>query len=82
MLAKQPPSAAFPSPCGSGAFGGGIKDWGAFGGGKEKEKKNRVVLKLPQGYEDSEYVLSFEIGQREGGFYRTRTDGQTHPVRY
>ena len=34
-----------------------------------------MVLKLPQGHEDSEYVLSFEIGQREGGFYSGRTDG-------
>ena len=33
-----------------------------------------MVLKLPQGHEDSEYVLSFEIGQREGGFYSARTD--------
>ena len=33
-----------------------------------------VSLKLPQGHEDSEYVLSFEIGQREGGFYSGRTD--------
>ena len=33
-----------------------------------------MVLKLPQGHEDSEYVLSFEIRQREGAFYRTRTD--------
>ena len=27
----------------------------------------------------SEYVLSFEIGQREGGFYSTRTDRRTEP---
>ena len=33
-----------------------------------------MVFKLPQGHEDSEYVLSFEIGQREGGFYSARTD--------
>ena len=33
-----------------------------------------IVLKLPQGHEDSEYVLSFEIGQRESGFYSERTE--------
>ena len=36
--------------------------------------------------EDSEYVLSFQIGQQQSGFYSGRTDrqtdGQTHPVRY
>ena len=36
-----------------------------------------MVLKLPQDHEDSEYMLKFEIGQREGGFYSTRTDTQT-----
>ena len=36
-----------------------------------------MVLKLPQGHEGSEYVLSFEIGQREGGFNSARTDGET-----
>ena len=36
-----------------------------------------MVLRLPQGHEGSEYVLSFEIGQREGGFYSTRTDTPT-----
>ena len=36
-----------------------------------------MVLKLPQSHEDSEYVLSFEIGQREGGFYSARTDRHT-----
>ena len=35
-----------------------------------------MVLKLPQGHEDSEYVLSFEIGQRESGFYSERTESQ------
>ena len=39
----------------------------------------RMVLKLPQGHEDSEYVLSFEIGQREGGFYSGRIDRHTEP---
>ena len=43
--------------------------WGAMG----------VSLKLPRGYEDSEYVLSFEIGQRESGFYRELTDRVTEP---
>ena len=50
----------------------------------------QLVLKLPQGHEDSECVFSFEIGQREGGFYSartgiqtdTQTDGQNHPVPY
>ena len=37
----------------------------------------QTVLKLPQGHEGSEYVLSFEIGQREDGFYSARTDTQT-----
>ena len=61
QFAKQPPSAAFPSPSGeappSAAF---------------LLRKNKIValpapqmvLALPQGHEDSEYVLSFEIGQR------------------
>jgi len=34
----------------------------------------RMVLLLPQGHEDSECVLSFEIGQREGGFYNRHID--------
>ena len=38
-----------------------------------------MILKLPFRHEDSEYVISFEIGQREGSFYSARrhTDGQT-----
>ena len=39
-----------------------------------------MVLILPQGHKDSEYVLSFEVGhnrQREGGFYSERTDRHT-----
>ena len=36
-----------------------------------------MVLKLPQAHEDSENVLGFEIGQREGGFYRAWTDRRT-----
>ena len=43
-----------------------------------------MVLKLPQGHEDSEYVLGFEIGKREVGFYSgwtdRQTDGENHPV--
>ena len=39
-----------------------------------------MVLNLPQGHDDSEYVLRFEIGQRESDFYSARTDGQTHPI--
>ena len=31
-----------------------------------------MVLKLPQGHEGSEYVISFEIEQREGSFYSAR----------
>ena len=33
-----------------------------------------MFVKFPRRHEDSEYVLSFEIGQREGGFYSARTD--------
>ena len=36
--------------------------------------------KLPQGHEDTEYVLSFEIGQRRSGFYSERTDRVTDRV--
>ena len=36
----------------------------------------QMVLRLPQGHQDSEYVLGFPIGQREGGFYNVRTDTQ------
>ena len=36
-----------------------------------------MVLKLPPDHDDTEYVLSFELRQREGGFYSGRTDGQT-----
>ena len=46
-----------------------------------------MVLRLPLCHEGSEYALSFEIGQREGGFHSARTDrrtdtqteGQSHP---
>ena len=37
----------------------------------------RIALYLPQGHEDSEYVVSLDILQREGGFYSARTDGRT-----
>ena len=40
----------------------------------------QMILKFPQDHEDSEYVINFEIGQREGGFYSGGTDGQNHPV--
>ena len=33
----------------------------------------QMVLTLPHGHEGSEYVLSYEIGQQEGGFYSGRT---------
>ena len=36
-----------------------------------------MVLDLPQGHEGFEYVLSFQIGQRKGGFYSAQTDTQT-----
>ena len=45
--------------------------WGAFG--------TQNGLKTSEGHEDSEYVLSFEIGQRKGGFYSGRTDRHTEP---
>ena len=38
-----------------------------------------MVFKLPQGHESSACVLSFEIGQREGGVYSGKADGQTEP---
>ena len=37
----------------------------------------QMVLKLPQGHEGSEYVLGFEIGQEEGGFYSARLNRHT-----
>ena len=55
----------------------------AFDGGKNILVglwHSQMVLKLQQSHEDSEYVLSFEIGQRERGFYNALTDTQTHPV--
>ena len=42
----------------------------------------QMVLILPQGHEDSEYMLSFEIGQREGHFYSAQTDTQTNRQNY
>ena len=46
----------------------------------------RRFYKLPLGHEDSKNALSFEIGQRETGFYSERTKSQTewqsHPVAY
>ena len=60
---------------------------GALGGGKKIKKvvapsAPQMVLNLPQGHEDSEYVLSFKIGQRKSDFYSGRTDRQSYPVRY
>ena len=72
---KQPPSAVFPSPSGGDAFGGGKKKIGA-------PLAPQIDLNLPQGHEDSEYVLSFEIEQQEGGFYSARPDTQNHPLPY
>ena len=34
----------------------------------------QMFIRLPLCHEGSEYVLSFEIGQREDGFYSGRTD--------
>ena len=60
------------------------RETAAFGGGRKTLKNKigvspapQIVLRLPQSHENSEYVLSFEIGQREGGFYSARTDRQT-----
>ena len=39
-----------------------------------------MVLKLPQGHEGSEYVLSFEIRQQEAvSIAHEQTDGRTEP---
>ena len=38
---------------------------------------SHTVLIFPQGHEDSEYVLSFEYGQQEGGFLANE---QTHRI--
>ena len=62
-----------------------IKIWGALSGGnflfKYKKKIGtpsapQMVLKLLQGDEDSEYVLSFEIGQRVYRYGRYRVLNQ------
>ena len=37
----------------------------------------QVVLKHPHCHEGSKYVLRFEIGQQESGFYRGQTDRWT-----
>ena len=77
-LAKQLHSVAIPLSSGSASFG-------APNGPNKIFKHNffyapiltQMVLKLPQGHEGSEYVLNFEIGQREGGFYSALTDRST-----
>ena len=64
-----------PPSAGTVALGGGeykIIIWGIF-------DAQMVLKKLPQGHESSEYVLSFQIGQREGGFYSARTDRIIEP---
>ena len=38
-----------------------------------------MVFKLLQGHEDSKYVLSLEIEQRESGFYSEQTDRISQP---
>ena len=90
-LAKQPPSAPFPSPSGGAPFS--VPQMVLTPGKKKKKleswkppplaaiKKNwdaQMVLQLSQSHEDSEYVLSFEIGQRGSGFY----SGRTNPTQY
>ena len=70
ILAKQPPSAAFPSLSESAAFGSVSKTLNFFC----VPILTQMVLELPLYHEGSEYVLSFEIGQRQGGFYSRRTD--------
>ena len=56
----------------------------ADSGGVSAKNKNKfgvplapqMVLILPKDHEDSEYVLNFEIVQRESGFYSEQTDRQ------
>ena len=64
---------AAPSP--SGSAGQKKKEIGA-----PSAPQNLNALKLPLGHEDSEYMLSFEIGQREGGFYSAKIDTQTDRI--
>ena len=52
---------------------------GAFGAPFRERLRRPIVQILPQGNEDSEYVLSFEIGQRKSGFYSERTDRIARP---
>ena len=44
---------------------------------KEDSGALNGLKKLYSCHEDSEYVLDFEIGQRESGFYSERTESQT-----
>jgi len=100
LLVKRPPSAGFSLPSGVAVPPESILETAAFGDGKRKEEKKIGAKKkkigttsvphsfkdFPQGHEDSEYELSFEIGQWESGFYSERTDRITkspnHPVPY
>ena len=51
--------------------------WGGFGGGKKVSRgKMSGACGAPNGLQTSEYVLGFQIGQRESGFYSERTDTQ------
>ena len=57
--------------------------YAAFGGDKKIKKKIWGALgkkKRDPFHEDSKYVLGFEIGQRESGFYSERTESQTDRV--
>ena len=66
---------------GSGAIGAPIGETAAFGSGEQKKNWSpwapQIVLKTWPVPWDSKYVLGFEIGQRESGFYRERTDTQS-----
>ena len=53
-------------------------DSAAYGGGKQNKKGKKK--RNSQGNEDSECVLSFEIGQRESCFYSERTDRITNRI--
>ena len=72
-LAKHPSSAGFLSPSGETAPSAAVKQKKNLG----RLQRPIVLKELPLGHVDSNYVLSFEIGQRESGFYSERTESQT-----
>ena len=64
-----------------------VGETAAFGSVNKKigaPAASQMVLITSTGHENSEYMLSFEIGQRERGFYSRRTESQSdsHPVPY